>query len=418
MKGFMKMSIILSLACFVPALAGEHASPQRFGLYYSGPPCADSQVDRTFSQFQVNLDPDPELLVGRLGAAPDGSALLEGGGGRGVELLSNASRADWLLDYPLLDSGTGVWGRPIFGPGCSIEDGAFYVQALFPVPLLEGAIDPRFDLMGRPGYDDLKEAALRYRWALSKADEALRASEQPAGLALRAGSKLQKALFERETARCPLPWRVRLMGPAEPLPGSTTVDVLLSGADGSTGIFGHISVGNDNLVYNIYPKGSDRGAPDFVPLWDYLFNAERGHAIRRPTWLLRLQGLPEEMIQAFDADMRTQILDIQEGRSIYHPTANNCTTASLKALRRLGFEVARSRYFARRFPRLAYGLLLDKLPALVASGDLPAKRIELIYIPQVPTRPAEGSAPNRPLKDRSRIDSGAAPLAERQAGPV
>ncbi len=62
-------------------LSGNGPVPHRFGLYYSGPPCAYSQVDRTFSQFQVNLDPDRELLEGRLGAAGDGRAVLEGGSG-------------------------------------------------------------------------------------------------------------------------------------------------------------------------------------------------------------------------------------------------------------------------------------------------------------------------------------------------
>ena len=69
----------------------------------------------------------------------------------------------------------------------------------------------------------------------------------------------------------------------------------------------------------------------------------------------------------------------------------------------LGFEVARARYFTRRFPRPAFAHILADLPGLIASGRLPACRIELIYVPQVPTRETEGSAPNRPLRDRSRV---------------
>lgn len=391
----------------VPAVPGAGPAPQRFGLYYSGPPCPEAEVDRTFSQFQVNLGVQPELLEGRLSAAADGRALLDGWSGRGVELLSNASRADWLLDYPLLDAGAGVWGRSIFGPGCAVEEGAFYVEALFPVGLLEGPIAPRLDLMGRAGQDRLREAARRYRRALGGSVEDQRPEDETAGPRTRAGSKLQKAMFEAMAARDLQPWRVRLVGPEDPLPDTTTVDVLLSGADGSTGLFGHISVGSSSLVYNIYPKGSDRGAPDLVPIWDYLFNAQRGHAIRRPTWILRLQGLPGDDVESLDCDMRGQISDIQEGRSVYHPTANNCTIASLKALRHLGFEVARTRYFTRRFPRLAFGHILDRLPGLIASGRLHPKRVELIFIPQVPTRPAEGGAPNRPLRDRGRIETAA-----------
>jgi hypothetical protein len=193
------------------------------------------------------------------------------------------------------------------------------------------------------------------------------------------------------------------MGPEDPPSSTGSVDVLLSGADGSTGLFGHISVGTGGVVYNIYPLGSDRGAPDLVPLWDYLFNAQRGMAIRRPTWLLRIEGVPAPLVADFDAEMRRQIDDIREGRTPYHPTKNNCTIASFSGLARLGFEVPAARYFTRRFPRPAFASILDHLPGLLASERLSACRVELIYIPQVPTRPAEGSAPNRPIRDRGRI---------------
>jgi hypothetical protein len=193
------------------------------------------------------------------------------------------------------------------------------------------------------------------------------------------------------------------MGPEHPLPERGTVDVLLSGGDGSVGVFGHISVAAGGIVYNIYPKGSERGAPDLVPLWDYLFNAQRGMALRRPTWILRLEGLPDSLVAGFDHEMRRQVDDIKENRVPYHPTQNNCTTASLKGLSGLGFEVARARYFTRRFPRPAFATILSDLPGLIASGRLPACRVELIYVPQVPTRETEGSAPNRPLRDRSRV---------------
>jgi len=396
----------LTLAVAGVSLAPDHAratpGPARFGQYYSGPPCLASHVDRTFSQFQVNLASDAVLVPGHLMATTEGGVILVGADDRDIELLTNASRADWLLDYPLLDEGVAVWGRPIFGPGCIEAEGALYVESLFPTKLLEAAIAPRLDLMHRPDAAALQEAVRSYRWALSRHDAQHRASAEPAR-ALGAAGRIEKALFERDAARDLMPWRVRLMGPEEPLPEFGTVDILLSGADGSVGLFGHISVASGGVVYNIYPKGSDRGAPDLVPLWDYLFNAQRGMAIRRPTWLLRIEGLPDAIVEKFDGDMRQQIADIQEERTPYHPTQNNCTIASLKALSGLGFEVSAARYFTRRFPRPAFAHILDRLPDLVAAGRLPACRVELIYIPQVPTRPNEGSAPNRPIRDRGRI---------------
>ena len=295
-----------------------------------------------------------------------------------------------------------MWGRPILGPECIEAEGTLYVESLFPTILLGDSIAPLLDLMGRPDATALQQAVRRYRWALSRHDAQHRAWAEPAR-ALGAAGRLEEALFARDAARDRLPWRVRLMGPEEPLPELGTVDVLLSGADGSTGLFGHISVGNGGVVYNIYPNGSDRGAPDVVPLWDYLFNAQRGMAIRRPTWLLRIEGLPRAVVNGFDGDMRRQIEAIRQETTPYHPTSNNCTLASLKALSGLGFEVPAARYFTRRFPRPAFAHILDRLPGLVASGRLPACRVELIYVPQVPTRPAEGSAPNRPIRDRGRI---------------
>ncbi|HEV8199865.1 MAG TPA: hypothetical protein VGS03_07585 [Candidatus Polarisedimenticolia bacterium] len=388
-----------------PAAGSSAAAegPARFGQYYSGPPCAvTSPVDRTWSQFQVNLGSAPILTAGRLTATTAGGAILVGGDDRDIELLTNASRADWLLDYPLLDDGVAVWGRPILGPGCTEADGSLYVESLFPTALLADAIVARLDLMQRPDAAGLQDAIRRYRWALARHDATHRAYAEPAP-AGHAADRLEKAIFERDAARDRLPWRVRLMGPEDPLPEFGTVDLLLSGGDGSVGVFGHISVGAGGIVYNIYPKGSERGAPDLVPLGDYLFNAQRGMALRRPTWILRLEGLPDRLVNDFDREMRQQVEDIKAGRVAYHPTQNNCTVASLKGLSGLGFEVARARYFTRRFPRPAFAAVLDDLPGLIASGRLPACRVELIYVPQVPTRETEGSAPNRPLRDRSRV---------------
>jgi hypothetical protein len=399
--------MLLSLASLVAAAAGGPAAagvdvPGRFGQYYSGPPCLASQIDRTWSQFQVNLGSDLTLIAGRLMATTTGGAILVGGDDRALELLTNASRADWLLDYPLLDDGVGVWGRPILGPGCIEAEGSIYVESLFPTALLESAIAPRLDVMRRAGAEPLQDAVRRYRWALAKHDEQHRAWAEPAPTG-GAASRLEQAIFQRDAARERQPWRVRLMGPEDPLPERGTVDVLLSGGDGSVGVFGHISVAASGIVYNIYPKGSERGAPDLVPLWDYLFNAQRGMALRRPTWILRLEGLPDSLVAGFDREMRRQVDDIKENRVPYHPTQNNCTVASLKGLSGLGFEVARARYFTRRFPRPAFATILSDLPGLIASGRLPACRVELIYVPQVPTRETEGSAPNRPLRDRSRV---------------
>lgn len=382
------------------ALAAD--APGRFGRYFSGPPCLASPVDRTWSQFQVNLGDQPVLVPGRLMATTAGGVMLLGDDQRSIELLTNASRADWLLDYPLLDDGVGVYAHPILGPGCIESEGALYVESIFPTALLASGITPRLDLMSRPESAALQDGVRRYRWALSRRDPRHRSEVEPARAGGAAGH-LEKALFERDAASERMPWRVRLMGAEDPLPELGTVDVLLSGADGSVGLFGHISVGSDGTVYNIYPLGSERGAPDLVPLHDYLFNAQRGMALRRPTWVLRLQGLPHDLVAAFDRTMRAQVDDIKEGRVPYHPTQNNCTVASLKALSGLGFEVGKARFFTRRFPRPAFAHILEELPDLIGAGRLPACRVELIYVPQVPTRPSEGSAPNRPIRDRGKI---------------
>ena len=401
---FLRFTLAITVSTTLPGTLRAEEIAARFGQYYSGPPClvSQGQVDRTWSQYQVNLGSDPVLTAGRLMATTAGGAVLVSRDDRDIELLTNASRADWLLDYPLLEDGVGVWGRPILGPGCIEAEGSIYVESLFPTALLESAIAPRLDLMGRPDAAELQDAVKRYRWALARRDPQHRAWAEPAP-ATNASDRLEKAIFERDAARDRLPWRVRLMGPEDPLPEFGTVDVLLSGGDGSVGVFGHISVAASGIVYNIYPKGSERGAPDLVPLWDYLFNAQRGMALRRPTWILRLEGLPDDLVAGFDREMRRQVGDIKEGRVPYHPTQNNCTVASLKGLSGLGFEVARARYFTRRFPRPAFAHILADLPGLMASGRLPACRIELIYVPQVPTRETEGSAPNRPLRDRSRV---------------
>ncbi len=392
----------------IPTWHAQAAGPlQRFGLYYSGPPCTEARVDRTYSQFQVNLAPEPTLVRGRLRAGEDGAVFLSGGGDRGVKLLTNASRADWLLTYPLIESEVGVWGHPILNSDCSLDEGSLYVEALFPLVLLTGPIDRRLDLTRRPGEDRLVSAVMRFRRSLGASVGAANAGERGEG-----GPPLHEEIFSPEASHGVAPWRVRLLGSDEDLPADDSIELLLSGSDGSTGMFGHIAVGAGGRVYNVYPKGSDRGAPEPVPMWDYLFNAQRGQALRRPTWVLRLEGLPPEIVEGFRLELESRIADLQEGRSAYHPTANNCTIVSLNALSRLGFEVAAARYFTRRFPRPAFEHVLRRLPRLIESGRLQARRIELSFVPQVPVRPSEGGAPNRPLRDRSRV---AGPQARQSA---
>jgi hypothetical protein len=375
-------------------------TPAHFGLYYSGPPCAAVRIDRTFSQFQVNLAEEAELVRGRLRAGPDGEAVLVGGGSRPVRLLSNASRADWLLSYPLLEEEVGVWARPILQADCSVATDTLYVEALFPSTLLQGPIDPRLDLSLRPDALTLLSAVARYRQAfVPDAERDAHETYGPRGDA----ADLEREIFAPGHSTGEMPWRVRLFGDDREIPASTSVEILLSGSDGSVGMFGHISVGGGFEVYNIYPKGSDRGAPGKVPLWDYLFNTQRGQALRRPTWILRLEGLPAGLLAEFHRALEEEIRAIDEGRAVYHPTANNCTVVSLKALEVLGFEVSAARYFTRRFPRPAFEKILARLPRLVLSGRLPVERVELMFIPQVPVRVSEGGAPNRPLRDRGRI---------------
>ena len=120
--------------------------------------------------------------------------------------------------------------------------------------------------------------------------------------------------------------------------------------------------------------------------------------------MLRLEGVSDAVADKFNEEMTRRTQAILEGRERYHPTANNCTTVSLDALAGLGFDLSAARYFTRRFPRPAFGHILNKLPRLVASGDLGVDRVELSFIPQVPVRPFDGGAPNRPLRDRARIN--------------
>ncbi len=395
---------MLALAVMLAALAKVAdpvvESPDSFGLYYSGPPCSLGLVDRTFSQFQVNLA-EQDMLEGFLVSTPDGEAVLERDGLQPVRLVTNASRADWLLSYPLIMGEIGVWGRTILGSDCKPEEGAFYIEAIFPPKLIQGRIDPRVDLTRRDDVDPLRQAVAAYRHELSLgAPDRDRAGGERS---IRAASRLAKRLFELETAMAPEPWRVRLIGGDEEIPQENSVEILLSGSDGSVGVFGHIAAGGGGTVYNVYPNGSDRGASGPVTLADYLFNAQRGHVLRRPTWILRLEGLPAEVVRMFHDDISARVEDLAKGRVPYHPTANNCTIVSLNALSRLGFEVARTRYFTRRFPRPAFVKILSDLPELIADGRLEVGRVEIIYIPQVPIRPESGGAPNRPIRDRSRV---------------
>ena len=109
-------------------------------------------------------------------------------------------------------------------------------------------------------------------------------------------------------------------------------------------------------------------------------------AMRRPTWILRLEGLPQDVVAAFDHDMRSQIQDIQDGRAVYHPTANNCTVASLRALTHLGFEVAAAHgrtVRARRRP-----------PVLLRRVRRPQRPAPRLPVPRF--SPARGRTPPRP----------------------
>jgi len=149
---------------------------------------------------------------------------------------------------------------------------AFYVEAIYPALLLDDRIPPELDLRARPDRTALRYAVDVLRVALADGTTSSDGS---------AVSRLEQELYEDEVASAAEPWRALLAGPAEPLPDGVTVDVVLSGSDGGAGLFGHIAVGVDGDVYNVYPKGSDRGAPTAVPLGEYLFSAKRGQAIRR-----------------------------------------------------------------------------------------------------------------------------------------
>ncbi|MGH9750689.1 MAG: hypothetical protein ACRD6R_12295 [Candidatus Polarisedimenticolia bacterium] len=390
-------------------------APGKFGLYYSGGPCSYTEVDRTYSQFQVNLGESPVLIEGRLVAGPDGEAVLLRPDGGTLRLLTNASRADWLLTYPLMRDGVAAWGREILRPDCSVADDAIYVEALFPPPVVQGPIPPALDVSRRRDFGGLLGALREYRATLlhSAAGGLTTLARLGEGgdedLEVRRGSvaDLERELFIQGIASDEAPWRARLLGDDGAVPYGTSVDILVSGSDGSVGVFGHIAVGGDGMVYNVYPLGSERGAPEPVSLHDYLFNVQRGHVLRRPTWILRLQGLPREAVAAFHADVQEEIRDIREGRVAYHPTANNCTTVSMRALSKIGFDEPTGRPFTRRFPRPAFTWILSRLPRLIAGGKVVPRRIELLYVPQVPVRLTEGGAPNRPLRDRGRV-----PMAE------
>jgi hypothetical protein len=413
------MSMTIPMLAATPILAAALAgvphppAPGKFGLYYSGGPCSFTEVDRTYSQFQVNLGDTPVLIRGRLVAGPDGEAVLVRPDGGGMRLLTNASRADWLLGYPLMQEEVAAWGREILRPDCSVADDAIYVEALFPPAVVQGPIPPVLDLSRRRDLGGLIGALREYRATLLHSTAGglttlARLGDAVAGdddMEIRRGSvaDLEREMFVQEVASDETPWRARLLGEDGEVPYGTSVDILVSGSDGSVGVFGHIAVGGDGMVYNVYPLGSERGAPEPVSLHDYLFNVQRGHVLRRPTWILRLQGLPRDAVAAFHADVQEEIRDIREGRVAYHPTANNCTTVSMRALSKIGFDEPTARPFTRRFPRPALTWILSRLPRLIASGKVEPRRIELLYVPQVPTRLSEGGPPNRPLRDRGRV---------------
>lgn len=388
-----------------PFASAELQPPEHVGIYYSGPPCSASEIDRTYAQFQVNLAPEPRLEQGVLLSGPTGEAVLLRGPRQALRLLSNASRADWLLAYPMTEEPVAVWGRPILEADCSVAQDSFYVEAIFPPRLLDGPIDPALDLLAGPGDGKLQEAVRAYRWELmTRSARRDHPDERPEKRRGSAAERLEREFFSPENARGLDPWRALLVGPDEPVQRNGSVEILLSGSDGSMGMFGHIAVGVNGMVYNIYPKGSERGAPGMVPIWDYLFNAQRGQALRRPTWVLRLEGLPPAIVSAFKEDLDSRVGEMDRGTIPYHPTGNNCTTTSIEAMGHLGLEVPAARYFTRRFPRPAFGRVLEQIPELVRSGRLPVERAELAFIPQVPVRPLEGGAPNRPLRDRAKLD--------------
>jgi len=400
-----QMARIGSLVLAIGQLLGVSLEPpERIALYYSGARCSATHVDRTYSSFQVNLDEQHRLLTGRL-ASQEGEAVLLSREAGPVRLVSNASRADWLLAYPLTGSEVGVWGRSIHGEDCARREGIIYMESLYPSLLFEDRIDPRVDLATRIDAAELAEALAGYGWALSPKSRA----EFPPHMSPRrrnAMDRLEKTLFSDEWSRMETPWRIRIYGPEgarDAASSARTVSLLLSGSDGSTGMFGHISVAIGHEVFNVYPRGSERGSPGIVPLWDYLFNAQRGQALRRPTWMLRLDGLPEELVASLEARMLAEVGDIEEGRSVYHPVKNNCTTLCVNALAALGLDPPSARYFTKRFPRPAFTRLLEQIKERVSSGRLEIGRAEMAFIPQVPEGPRLGTAPNRPFWDGARL---------------
>jgi hypothetical protein len=367
--------------------------PDHFELYYSGPPCPEYEADRTFAQFQVNLARHLEAATGALVAGSEGEAFLRLGDGRDVHLVSNASRVDWLLAYPWVDTEVQVIGRSILTSNCTIRRDAFYVEAIYPSILLDEAILPQLNLRTRGDYTALRYAVEGLRKALADG------TAGPDGSAV---ARLEHELYAEEVASASEPWRVLLAGPAQPLSDSSAIDVVLSGSDGGAGLFGHIAVGIDGEVYNVYPKGSERGAPMAVPLGEYLFSAQRGQAIRRPSWVLRIEGLPERTVDEIREAIQRQVDRIDSGERPYHPTRNNCVTACLRSLKPAGIKVSRTRYFTRRFPRPVFSKVLNALPRLVEKAGPDGLRVELWYVPQVGIRPLTGRAPNRPMWDRTR----------------
>jgi len=371
----------------------SNRTPDHFERYYSGPPCPEDTADRTFSQFQVNLTRRLETATGTLAAGAKGEAILRLDDGRHVQLVSNASRVDWLLAYPHLDTEMRVLGRSILASDCTVRNDAFYVEALYPTLLLDETIVPELDLRAINGYPSLQQAVEGMREALADG------TAGPDGSAI---ARLEHALYAEEAASASEPWRALLAGPAEPLHSADSIDVLLSGSDGGAGMFGHIAVGVDGDVYNIYPKGSDRGAPMAVSLGEYLFSAQRGQAMRRPSWVLRIEGLPARMVQEIREAIQRQVDRIDSGERPYHPTRNNCVTACLRSLEPAGIKVSHARYFTRRFPRPVFSKVLSALPRLVDKAGPDRIRIELWFVPQVGIRPLTGRAPNRPMWDRTR----------------
>jgi hypothetical protein len=369
--------------------APDHVEP-----YYSGPPCPDYVADRTYSQFQVNLVSDLETATGTLVAGRDGQAFLRRDDGAQVRLVSNASRIDWLLSYPYIDTEVRVIGRSILAPDCTVRTDVIYAEAVYPSILLEETIAPELDLRMRSEHPALRLAVEELRKALE---------DGRAGRDGGAVSRLENELFEDEVASAIEPWRVLLAGPEEPLPTASAVDLVLSGSNGGAGLFGHIAVGIEGGVYNVYPKGSDRGAPTEVPLGEYLFSAKRGQAVHRPSWVLRVEGLPERVVEDIREAIRQQVDRIDSGERPYHPTKNNCVTTCLASLEPVGIKVSKARYFTRRFPRPVFSKVLRALPRIVEKAGPEGIRIELWYVPQVGIRPLAGGAPNRPMWDGTRL---------------